>query len=237
MRANVFRFELPDPGDVSGLRLAIDDRSIDPATIVGVIGKTHGNGLVNDYTRGYVTQSLSLLIAEKTGNTPDAIRRRVPFIFSRGVEGVLSPHYVVFTVSEDGAQPMGKALAIWTGLTLDLRPEDIGRQSQIDLTAVAVEKAMARAGIADPADVHFVQVKGPAFALADIVAAPAAQRQARKRQSRQAYGFRPRRFRSRRRQGPRRDLRRAGDRSRGPQRFRHLFLGRQLFGRRRGQGQ
>ena len=30
---------------------------------------------------------------------------------------------------------------------------------------------MARAGIADPADVHFVQVKGPAFALADIVAA------------------------------------------------------------------
>ena len=30
---------------------------------------------------------------------------------------------------------------------------------------------MDRAGIADPADVHFVQVKGPAFALADIVVA------------------------------------------------------------------
>lgn len=171
MRANVFRFELPDPGDVSGLRRAIDDHSIDPATIVGVIGKTHGNGLVNDYTRGYLAQSLSLLIAEKTGETPGAIRQRVPFIFSGGVEGVLSPHYVVFTVAEDGAQPTGKALAIGTGLTPALRPEDIGRQSQIDLTAVAVREAMDRAGIADPADVHFVQVKGPAFALADIVVA------------------------------------------------------------------
>ena len=30
---------------------------------------------------------------------------------------------------------------------------------------------MNKAGIADPADVHFVQVKGPAFTLADIVAA------------------------------------------------------------------
>jgi cyanuric acid amidohydrolase len=171
MRADVFRFELPDPGNVSGLRRAIENRSIDPTRIVGVIGKTHGNGLVNDYTRGYLTQSLSLLIAEKSGETPDATLRRIPFIFSGGVEGVLSPHYVVFTVTEDDAQPMGKALAIGIGFTPALRPEDIGRQSQIDLTAAAVIEAMDKAGIADPSDVHFVQVKGPAFTLADIVAA------------------------------------------------------------------
>ena len=54
----------------------------------------------------------------------------MPFIFSRGVEGVLSPHYVVFTVAEDGAQPMGKALAIGTGLTPDLRPENIGARAR-----------------------------------------------------------------------------------------------------------
>jgi len=170
MRANVFRFELPDPGDVSGLRRAIENHSIDPATITGVIGKTHGNGLVNDYTRGYLTQSLSLLIAEKSGETPDAARQRIPFIFSGGVEGVLSPHYVVFTVAEDVEPQTGKALAIGVGFTPELRPPDIGRQSQIDLTAVAVREAMDKAGIVDPADVHFVQVKGPAFTLADILA-------------------------------------------------------------------
>lgn len=169
MRADVHRYSLPDPGDVSGLRQAIDSGAVDPRQIVGVIGKTHGNGLVNDYTRGYLTLSLALLIAEKTGETPEAVRRRVPFIFSGGVEGVLSPHYTVFTVSEDASHPSSKALAIGVAFTPELKPEDIGRQRQIDLTAVAVAAAMADAGIADPADVHFVQVKGPAFTLADIV--------------------------------------------------------------------
>ena len=56
MRADVHRFSIADPSDVSGLRKAISDGMIDPSTIVAVIGKTHGNGLVNDYTRGYLTQ-------------------------------------------------------------------------------------------------------------------------------------------------------------------------------------
>jgi cyanuric acid amidohydrolase len=175
MRADVHRFDLPDPGDVSGLRAAIDGGTADARQIVGVIGKTHGNGLVNDYTRGFLAQSLSLLIAEKTGETPAAVRRRIPFIFSGGVEGVLSPHYVVFTVADGEheasakATSTGKALAVGVGFTPDLRPEDIGRRRQIDLTAAAVKTAMASAGITDPADVHFVQVKGPAFTLAEIV--------------------------------------------------------------------
>src|SRR5580704_12132740 len=98
MRADAMRFLLADPGDVSGLKGAIVDGSVDPGRIVAVIGKTHGNGLVNDYTRGYLAQSLSLLIGAATGETPEAVRKRIPFIFSGGVEGVLSPHYVVFSV-------------------------------------------------------------------------------------------------------------------------------------------
>ena len=50
MRADVQRFGLIDPGDVSGLRKAIERGSVNPGEIVAVIGKTHGNGLVNDYT-------------------------------------------------------------------------------------------------------------------------------------------------------------------------------------------
>ncbi|MDB5531312.1 MAG: ring-opening amidohydrolase [Devosia sp.] len=170
MRADVVRFALPDPGDVSGLRQAIDSGQIDPKTIVAVIGKTHGNGLVNDYTRGYLTLSLALLIAEKTGDTPEAVRARVPFVFSGGVEGVLSPHYSVFTAVPDETAPTGgKSLAIGVAFTPDFRPHDIGRQRQIDLTAAAVEQAMAAAKV-DRADVHFVQTKGPAFTLAEIIA-------------------------------------------------------------------
>lgn len=171
MRADVKRFELPDPGNVSGLRDAILSGEITASAIVAVIGKTHGNGLVNDYTRGYLTLSLALLIAERTGESPDAVRRRVPFIFSGGVEGVLSPHYTVFTVLDAG-EPIGpgKALALGVAFTPDFRPGDIGRQRQIDATAEAVERAMTAAGIESSADVHFVQVKGPAFTLAEIVA-------------------------------------------------------------------
>lgn len=169
MQAEVTRFPLPDPGDVSGLKSAIDHREIDPLSIKAVIGKTHGNGLVNDYTRGYLAQSLAYLIAGATGETPEAVRARIPFIFSGGVEGLLSPHYTVFTAS-DGDGAAGPALAIGVAFTPDLRPEDIGRERQMALTAAAVADAMRSARIESPSDVDFVQVKGPAFTLADIAA-------------------------------------------------------------------
>jgi cyanuric acid amidohydrolase len=168
MRADVHRFTLTDPSDVSGLAKAIEAGTIDPSTIVAVIGKTHGNGLVNDYTRGYLTLCLSILIGEASARSPETIREQIPFIFSGGTEGVLSPHYTVFTVVEDGAVPVSgeKALAIGVAFTLPMRPSDIGRQAQIDAIAAAVTEAVTKSGIEE---VHYVQVKGPAFSLADIV--------------------------------------------------------------------
>jgi cyanuric acid amidohydrolase len=171
VRADVHRFGLVDPGDVSGLREAIEANRVKPEQVVAVIGKTHGNGLVNDYTRGYLMMALSQLIGEHTREGAQAVCERVPFIFSGGVEGVLSPHYAVFTVSPDEGKADGPALAIGVAFTPLLLPEDVGRQRQIDLTAAAVTAAMSKAGITSPADVHFVQVKGPAFTLADIVEA------------------------------------------------------------------
>jgi cyanuric acid amidohydrolase len=148
--------------------MAIGQGRIDPATIVAVIGKTHGNGLVNDYTRGYLTLCLSTLIGERTGRSPEQVREAVPFIFSGGTEGVLSPHYTVFTVVEDAAAlDGGKALAIGVAFTQAMRPSNVGRQAQIDAIAEAVKQAMARARIEEA---HFVQVKGPAFTLAEILA-------------------------------------------------------------------
>ena len=168
MRADVHRFSISDPSDVSALKAAIDVGIIDASSIVAVIGKTHGNGLVNDYTRGYLTLCLSILIGEHSGRTAKAVREQVPFVFSGGVEGVLSPHYTVFTVTADEVPATNrKALAIGVGFTAPMRPADIGRQAQIDAIATAVAEAATRAAIED---VHFVQVKGPAFTLADIIA-------------------------------------------------------------------
>jgi cyanuric acid amidohydrolase len=175
MRADVHRFSLKDPSDVSGLREAIEQGVIDPVKIVAVIGKTHGNGLVNDYTRGYLTLCLSQLIGGRIGVPAESVSKRVPFIFSGGVEGVLSPHYAVFTVDPDmAATGQEKSLAVGVAFTPELSVSDIGRQRQIELTAEAVGQAMASAGIMSPDDVHFVQVKGPAFTRGDIVAAASA---------------------------------------------------------------
>jgi cyanuric acid amidohydrolase len=60
MRVEVMRFLLADPADVSGLEGAIREGLVNPTQIVAVIGKTHGNGLVNDYTCGDLAQSPSL---------------------------------------------------------------------------------------------------------------------------------------------------------------------------------
>jgi hypothetical protein len=74
MRADVHRFSLSDPGDVSGLKAAFDAGLVHPTTIVAVIGKTHGNGLVNDYTRGYLL-TLCLSKRSRRCRTPWSSRR------------------------------------------------------------------------------------------------------------------------------------------------------------------
>ena len=139
-----------------------------------MIGKTHGNGLVNDYTRGYLSLALKHVIADGLGTSIEDVVERIRLIFSGGVEGVLSPHYAVLTVDLARSQRgEGAGLAIGVASTPALQPADIGRERQIALTAIAVREAMARAEITRPEDVHFVQIKGPAFAVADIVTAQA----------------------------------------------------------------
>jgi len=48
----VFCLGMAGPSDVSALRHLFDARELDPGHVVTVIGKTEGNGGVNDFTRG-----------------------------------------------------------------------------------------------------------------------------------------------------------------------------------------
>lgn len=175
-RATVHRFTITNPGDVSTVAAGIDAGMFDPARVVAVIGKTPGNGLVNDYTRGYLTLALADLFSTRTGRDRAEILARTPFVFSGGVEGVLTPHVAIFCVHETDAAPSSSAsprLAVGTAISRPLRLEEIGAEAQIALAAETVREAMSNAGIDDPKAVHFVQVKAPCLTAETIAAARA----------------------------------------------------------------
>ena len=157
-RAVVHRIAVAAPDDVSGLERAIADGRIVPGAVVAIFGKTEGNGLVNDWTRGLAARALRDLLRRQAGA---AAAERVCLVMSGGTEGGLSPHLTVFEVREDSAPAEPGALAIGHAHTADLAPEQVGRPAQVESVADGVRAAMRQAGIAGPADVHFVQVKCP----------------------------------------------------------------------------
>ncbi len=163
------------PGDVSGLINLIDAGKIAPASILAILGKTEGNGGVNDFTREFAVSALCAALAPRLGLTPHQVEQKIAFVMSGGTEGVLSPHLTVFTrtATEAGEAISGKRLSIGIAQTRDFLPEELGRRAQIDETASAVRAAMTDAGIDDPADVHFVQIKCPLLTSERVEAAQA----------------------------------------------------------------
>jgi len=171
----VFRIATKGPGDVSGLLALIGSGAIDPTGILAILGKTEGNGGVNDFTREYAVAALCTALAPKLGLSAEAVEQRIAFVMSGGTEGVLSPHITVFTrqEAERPAGLSGKRLSIGMAHTRDFLPEELGRSAQITETAKAVKAAMADAGITDPTDVHFVQIKCPLLTSDRVEAAAA----------------------------------------------------------------
>src|SRR3954468_23873860 len=175
MQASVFRLSMAHPGDVSALDALFAKGVVAPEHIAAVIGKTEGNGGVNDFTRGYFTQSLMGLLGRRLGAEPEELVKHIPCVLSGGTEGVLSPHYVVLARSGMApSAPLAKpALAIGTAISAPLPAEQVGRNAHVQSVASAVKAAMANAHITDPRDVHFVQVKCPCITSARAEAAKA----------------------------------------------------------------
>lgn len=161
------------PDDVRGLKAFIADGTIDPAGVRAILGKTEGNGCVNDFTRALAARALHDLLRRHVG---DEAAGRVCLVMSGGTEGALSPHWLVLEVrhaaaaAAAGASP---ALAIGTARTADLSPEHLGRLNQVDFVTAGVRAAMADAGIDRAQDVHFVQVKCPLLTQPRMAAARA----------------------------------------------------------------
>jgi cyanuric acid amidohydrolase len=162
---DVIRIPTNGPGDVSGLMALINRGALEPSSILAVLGKTEGNGGVNDFTREFAVAALCNALAPHLALAPRAVESRIAFVMSGGTEGVLSPHMTVFVRShsseaaQDGAGE--KRLSVGIAHARDFLPEEIGRDAQIDETASAVATAMREARTDAVSDVHFVQIKCP----------------------------------------------------------------------------
>ncbi len=159
----VIRIPTSGPGDVSGLMALIDRGALAPASVLAVLGKTEGNGGVNDFTREFAVTALCNALSPHLKLAPRAVENRIAFVMSGGTEGVLSPHMTIFARSEASAKEAAseKRLSVGIAHTRDFLPEEIGRNAQIDETMQAVRQAMRDAEIDQVGDVHFVQIKCP----------------------------------------------------------------------------
>ncbi len=151
------------PGDASEFEKLALSGAIQPDQVVAVIGKTEGNGGVNDFTRMLADRAFRDVL-RRHGRRAEAAVAAIPMVWSGGTDGVLCPHACVFTRVDDAAG----GLAVGTAMSEPILPEEIGRTAMVEKVAAAVREAMANAGIADRADVHWVQTKTPLLTMEDI---------------------------------------------------------------------
>jgi cyanuric acid amidohydrolase len=158
MKVDVFKVPQNSPSDLTGLVELIQDQKLDPKNIVAILGKTEGNGCVNDFTRGFAVATLKAYLRSQIG---DALTQQIVFVMSGGTEGVLSPHLTIFTrqIKElEGTPHLGLTLGIHH--TRDFSIEEIGTLAMVEEVAAGVTEAVASARLAVN-DVHFVQIKCP----------------------------------------------------------------------------
>ncbi|GAB3204761.1 hypothetical protein GCM10027294_00400 [Marinactinospora endophytica] len=155
--------------DGSGLARLIDDGVFSADDVLAVIGKTEGNGGVNDYTRILADRAFREVLVAKGGRSAAEVGE-VPLVWSGGTDGVLSPHATVFAYAPRDRYPATDELRVTVGVAMsrEILPEDIGRPEMVRKVAEGVRVAMERAGITDPADVHYVQTKTPLLVLDTI---------------------------------------------------------------------
>jgi barbiturase len=155
--------------DASGLAELIDDGVLEADRVVAVIGKTEGNGGVNDYTRIIADRAFREVITQKGSRSAEDVKQ-VPIVWSGGTDGVISPHATIFaTKPADGAEHTDEPrLTVGFAMSDRLYPEDIGRVAMISKVAEAVQAAMRQAGIDDAAAVHYVQTKTPLLTISTI---------------------------------------------------------------------
>ncbi len=172
MAIEVRKVILESVGDASGLAKLIDDGVFGADQVIAVIGKTEGNGGVNDFTRIIADRAFRDVLLARGTRAPEDVKQ-VPMVWSGGTDGVLCPQATIF--AEVGAEVGAAAgasdeprLAVGIAMSEAILPEDIGRPAMVEKVADGVRQAMRAAGIDDPSDVHYVQTKTPLLTMETI---------------------------------------------------------------------
>jgi cyanuric acid amidohydrolase len=165
----VRKVPLESVSDASGLEKLIADGVMEADRVVAVVGKTEGNGGVNDYTRIIADRAFRDVLMARGTRSADEVKQ-IPIVWSGGTDGVISPHATIFATIPADRAPRTDEPRVSVGYAMSdtLLPEDIGRPAMVEKVAAGVRIAMERAGITDPSDVHYVQTKTPLLTLETI---------------------------------------------------------------------
>ena len=167
MAIEVLKVELKSVSDASGLEKGITGGLFKADEVIGVIGKTEGNGGVNDFTRILADQAFRRVLL-KHGKRDEKTVNQIPMVWSGGCDGVITPHATVFARNSKTGPASKARLVMGTAMSAVLLPEDIGRPAMVEKVAAAVKDAMRDAGISDPKDVHYVQTKTPLLTIDSV---------------------------------------------------------------------
>src|ERR1700738_4013223 len=167
MAIEVAKGELKTVPDAGGLEGLIAAGKFGADEVIAVIGKTEGNGGVNDFTRILADQAFRRVLL-KHGTRSAAEIHNVPMVWSGGCDGVITPHATIFARNHKTGPADKSRLVIGTALSAELLPEDIGRPAMVQKGGDAVKAAMKDAGISHPKDVHYVQTKTPLLTIETV---------------------------------------------------------------------
>jgi len=167
MAIEVAKVELKTVQDASGLEACIGSGQFSADQVIAVIGKTEGNGGVNDFTRILADQAFRRTLM-KLGKRSEPQVALIPMVWSGGCDGVITPHATIFARNDKTGPASKSRLAIGTAMSVELLPEDIGRPAMVEKVADGVKAAMRDAGIDNPADVHYVQTKTPLLTIESV---------------------------------------------------------------------
>src|SRR5262245_18014319 len=131
MAIEVTKVELKTVQDASGLEACIRKGQFTADQVIAVIGKTEGNGGVNDFTRILADQAFRRVLL-KTGKRSEHDVAQIPMVWSGGCDGVITPHATIFARNDKTGPASKSRIAMGTALSVELFPEDIGRPAMVE---------------------------------------------------------------------------------------------------------
>ena len=136
------------PADTTPVHL-LQQHTAEAADIVAVVGKSEGNGCVNDFSRTLAALAWEPLLSAEAVT-----------VFSGGTEGVLSPHVNLLVRDQQVHPGHDRGLVAAAGRTGAIAPADLGRLPQVHAVAAVVRSLIEQLAVSAE-DVHLVLVKCP----------------------------------------------------------------------------